>query len=257
MSIRAAATALGPRPRTAAVASAYRIYLPWLACIGLLVVTGLFITFVGGGLENHPYRFLFEPTMVAIVAVAGGVGVHLASRTGFPAAWDRRVNTRMRFGYPLAIGAVFGVVAIVLDLTTGSIAFILDVTGGDRFNAPFPASILLYSGGAVVLEVIYRLLAIPVVLWIAFQLGLPERYRLISFVILAVLTSLIEPLSQAEVAFEAGRYDLAYSQFALAFAGNLAQAYFFLRAGFLAAISVRLGNYAVWHVLYGGLICVC
>jgi hypothetical protein len=257
MTIRAAASALGPPPMTGNVASQYRIFLPWLACVGLLVSTGLFITFVGGGLENHPYRALFDPLMVAIVAVAGGVGVHLASRAGFPAGWDERVGNRVRFVYPLALGAALGVVAIAIELTTGGIAFILNDMGRDRFNAPFPASILLYSGGAVVLEVIYRLLAIPAVLWIALRLGLPDRYRLTVFVVLALLSSLIEPLSQTEVALEAGRFDLVYSQFALTFAGNLAQAYFFLTGGFVAALSVRLGQYAVWHVVYGGLICVC
>lgn len=237
--------------------SAYRTFLPWLACVGLLVATSLFIAFVGGGLEDDPRRVLFEPATVAVLGVLGGLGVLLASRTGFPAAWDARIGHRRRFVYPLAIGAVLGIVAVALELATGGISFFLEETGRDRFNAPLPAGILLYAGGAIGLEVIYRLLMIPLVLWIALRLGFPQRHLLKLFVVLAILTSLIEPSSQTEIAFAAGRDDLAYSQFALGLAENLAQAYWFLNGGFLAAISVRLGHYAIWHVIYGGLICAC
>lgn len=234
-----------------------RIFMPWMVCIGLLVVTGLFIRFIGGGLEDDPRREFFSPVTIAIVALTGGLGVYLASRTGFPAAWDRRVSHRLRFVFPLAVGAVLGVVSVILEVLTGGISFMVETLGMERFNAPFPGSILLYSGGAVVLEVVYRLLPIPVVLWIALRLGLPERYRLAAFVVLALVTSLLEPSGQTAVAIEAGRFDLAYSQFALGFGYNLIQAYFFLKGGFLAALSVRWGHYAIWHVIYGGLICAC
>jgi hypothetical protein len=255
--VRTSWAGLGPAPTPGGGQSAYRVYLPWLACIGLLVVTSLFITLVGGGLEDDPRRVLFEPLTVVVLSVLGGLGVLLASRAGLPAAWDSRISHRRRFVYPLAVGAIFGVVAIALELSTGSIAFFLEETGRERFNAPLPAGVLLYAGGAVGLEVIYRLLMIPLVLWLALRLGFPQRHMLKLFVVLAVLTSLIEPSSQTEVAFAAGRYDLAYSQFALGLAENLAQAFWFLNGGFLAAISVRLGHYAIWHVVYGAIICGC
>lgn len=45
--------------------------------------------------------------------------------------------------------------------------------------------------------------------------------------------------------------------YASGFAFNLTQAYFFRQYGFLAALSVRLGDYLVWHIIYGNLICNC
>jgi hypothetical protein len=237
--------------------SAAGIFLPWIACVALMAVTGLFIHFVGAGLETDPRKDMFGVTGIAVFGLLGGLGVFLASRTGFPAAWDARIGNRVRFVYPLALGAGLGVVSVVLELLTGGIAFVLDDLDRDVFNAPLPGSVLLYSAGAVVLEVVYRLLPIPVVMWVAQRFGFPERHRLKLFWVLAVLTSLLEPSGQTAIAIDAGRYDLAISQFALGFGYNLAQAYWFLRAGFLASLSVRWGHYAIWHVIYGGLICAC
>ena len=233
------------------------IFLPWVACVGLLILTGLFIRFVGGGLEDDPRKGLFGPIPVAIVALVGGLGVYLASRTGFPAAWDRRITNRSRFLYPVALGVALGVVSIVLELATDGIEFALEEMDWERFNAPLPGSLLLYAAGSIVLEVVYRLLPIPLVLWVASKLGFAERHQLKLFWVLAVLTAMLEPFGQTAFAIEANRYDLAVSQFTLGFVYNLAQAYWFLRAGFLAALSVRWGHYAIWHIIYGGIICAC
>jgi hypothetical protein len=192
-----------------------------------------------------------------LFAVTGALGVYLASLTGFPAAWDARVNNRVRLLYPTILGIALGTVSIALEALTGGIAFFLETTGMERFNAPLPGSILFYSAGAFALEVIYRLLPLPLVLWIAGRLGLPERHNLRLFWLLAAVTSLLEPLGQTLMAFESGRPDIALTQFALSFVFNLSQAYWFLVGGFLSALNVRLGHYAVWHVLYGGVICMC
>jgi hypothetical protein len=169
--------------------SAAGIFLPWIACVALMAVTGLFIHFVGAGLETDPRKDMFGVTGIAVFGLLGGLGVFLASRTGFPAAWDARIGNRVRFVYPLALGAGLGVVSVVLELLTGGIAFVLDDLDRDVFNAPLPGSVLLYSAGAVVLEVVYRLLPIPVVMWVAQRFGFPERHRLKLFWVLAVLTS--------------------------------------------------------------------
>lgn len=234
-----------------------RTFLPWTACVGLLALTGLVIGVFGAGLEDDPRRELFGPLPVAIVGLVGLFGVYLASQAGIPAAWDSRVSNRVRFAYPLAIGAALGVVSIGLELLTGGISFVVQDLGLERFHAPLPGSILFYSAGSVILEVIFRLLPIPLVLWVALRAGLPERHRLALFWAVAVLTSVLEPWGQTAVAIDAGRTDLALTQGALGFGYNLIQAYWFLRAGFLASLSVRWGHYAIWHILYGGIICAC
>lgn len=237
--------------------SIVRTFVPWLACVALLAITGLFINLVGGGLEDDPRRALFGPMSIALFAVTGAMGVFLASLTGFPVGWDARVDHRVRFLYPASLGVVLGIVSVALEVVTSGISFFLDTTGMERFNAPLPGSVLFYSAGAVVLEVVYRLLPIPLVLWIASKFGLPVRHRLKFFWVLAAVTSLLEPFGQTMMAFAAGRPDIAISQFVLSFFFNLSQAYWFLVGGFLSSLNVRLGHYAMWHVLYGGAICMC
>jgi hypothetical protein len=237
--------------------SLLRLQLPWAACAGLVAATGLFITFVGAGLEDDPRKALFGLIPVVLFALLGALGVYLSSLVGLPAALDLRVTNRSRFFYPALVGLFLGIVSIVIELLSGGIDFVLREMAWDRFNAPLPGSLLLYSAGAVILEVVYRLLPIPLLMWVASKLGYPDRLKLFLFWSLAVLTSVLEPAGQTAFAFDAGRPDVALSQFALGFVYNLAQAYWFLRAGFLAAISLRWGHYAVWHIIYGGLICAC
>jgi hypothetical protein len=234
-----------------------RTYGPWLACVGLIVVTGLFIYFVGAGLEDDPRKALFSPISIAVVASLGALGVFLSTKTGFPSALDPCISNRTRFIYPFLIGLGLAVISIDFELLTNGIDFAVADLELERFNAPLPGSILLYSAGAVVLEVAYRLLPIPLVLWCAAKLGLPDRHRLKLFWLLAILTAVIEPFGQTLVAVEAARWDIAGSQFALGFAYNLAQAYWFFQGGFLSALSLRWGHYALWHIAYGGLICAC
>src|SRR5262249_48585047 len=127
------------------------------------------------------------------------------------------------------------------------------------FNAPWPGSPLFYTGGAVVVEVFYRLLPIPLVLWLVSSLLLRGRFQSQIFWVLAGLTSLIEPWTQAlpELGTEGVTVSSVAAAFAIAFGQNLTQAVFFRRYGFVAAIAVRVGMYMVWHVGYGNFICHC
>jgi hypothetical protein len=66
---------------------------------------------------------------------------------------------------------------------------------------------------------------------------------------LAVLTSLLEPFGQLMYTSVVPGAVLALVMANL-FALNLTQAAFFRRAGFLAAILVRVAFYLVWHALH-------
>jgi len=70
------------------------------------------------------------------------------------------------------------------------------------------------------------------------------------FWVLADLTSLIEPVSQAAVLGVLPGTLLAAVLIEI-FAVNLAQTYLFRAYGFLAAIVMRLGLYLAWHIIRG------
>jgi hypothetical protein len=120
-----------------------------------------------------------------------------------------------------------------------------------------PGSLLFYAGGAVIVEVIYRLLPIPVLMWLISNVLLRGRGQSAAFWVLALLTSALEPLSQDLPALQAGAVLVASTQFVAHYAFNFIQAVLFRRSGFLAAIVVRMAFYLVWHIIYGNLICRC
>ena len=125
------------------------------------------------------------------------------------------------------------------------------VTGLSRLNAEtfgvpstdidFPASVLVYSAAAGYVEIIFRLLPIPLFMWLTSNLILRGRGRTPVFWVLAVLTSLIEPLSNVSTrVLPPVPFLFVLMQ---SFGINMAQAITFRRQGFLAAIIVRVAFY--------------
>jgi hypothetical protein len=101
----------------------------------------------------------------------------------------------LRFVYPILIGIAVGVFHSVADLFTHWTAT-FSTPGGGPFNAPFPGSVLFYSGGAIIVEVFYRLIPIPLVVVLVSNLLLRGRWQQQVFWLLAVVSSLVEPVSQ-------------------------------------------------------------
>jgi len=129
---------------------------------------------------------------------------------------------------------------------------------GDRFSVPWPGSPLFYTAGAIEVEVLYRLLSVPLVLWLISNVLLRGPWQAPVFWILAVLTSLIEPADQDLRVLDKGA-SLAQVGSALSpdLLLNLAQVVIFRTYGFPAAILTRVAFYLVWHVAYGNFICAC
>ncbi len=251
-------TRLAPADRRDRLVNSARI---WLGCVAFLAVVNLYIAFVGGGLEKDPRIGLFSWPSIAIFGVAGAVGVWLSHRTGFPAAWDSRISNRERLVYPILVGLAFGVALVAHDLLFHwTDAFRRLNPELPSFNAlgPFPGPLLFYSGGAIIVEVFYRLLPIPLLLWLISNLALRGRAQDRVFLVLAALTSLIEPATQDLIALQRSELVAAASAvFVIDYVLNFAQAILFRRYGFLASILLRVAAYAVWHVIYGNYVCGC
>ena len=102
--------------------------------------------------------------------------------------------------------------------------------------------------GAIASEVIFRLLPIPVLLWLISNLLLRGRERERTFWVLAVLTSFIEPITQSVVMTVLPPYAFGFVLLQQ-FGANLAQAALFHKYGFLASIALRIGFYLIWHMV--------
>jgi hypothetical protein len=187
--------------------------------------------------------------MLAVWLVAGLIGIWFSHRTGFPGAWDARISHTQRFLVPVALGLAFGVVLTVFDVITGYTAFLANLYGLPSANIEFPANVLIYPAGAIIVEVLYRLLPLPLLLWLISNVLLRGRAQETVFWILAVVTSLQEPLSQDLAALPMGPVVFGL-KFAQSFGFNFAQAVVFRRYGFLAAIVVRVAMYVIWHMIY-------
>jgi hypothetical protein len=229
----------------------------WLLLVALLALVRLYTLTIGVELQSDSRSALFDWPFVVVFGVLGLIGVWFAHRTGFPAALDPRIGNRQRFLVPVAAGLGVGLVLVLQEMVTGGIQLFLNETGLPRFNAPLPGAVLFYAGGAIIVEVIYRLLTIPVLLWLISGVLLRGRGQAQVFWALAAITSLIEPVTQEVGLLAAGLVGAFALHFATGYVFNFAQAAAFRRYGFLSAIALRWAAYLVWHIGYGNLICQC
>ncbi len=165
------------------------------------------------------------------------------NKAGFPDFWESRIGNRSRIFLPLAIGIVFG----LLDVLVFKILLHHEpYTELPPFLQPFPYSILLYFSGALEVEVFYRLIPLTLICitghW--FKQG---KYAHLFFWMAAILTSVREPLEQ----LSGGSALLILYSFSSGFLMNFLQAIWYKKAGFPAALFIRLGHYLIWHILLG------
>jgi hypothetical protein len=183
------------------------------------------------------------------VAVLGAVGAFLSTRTGFPDALSPRISNRQRIYVPALIGIGFALVLITFDVVTGYSRLAAAHFGVEQQYSDPLSMLLIFTAAPAYVEAVYRLFPIPLMLLLISNLALRGRWQKPIFWVLAVLTSLLEPLSQTTWALAVSAPIFAVA-FAHGFALNFAQATLFRRYGFVASIVLRLGFYLVWHVAY-------
>lgn len=222
----------------------------WLVLMAYWAVADLvFARFPPGGRAVEPDGWLTH-----ILFTTGGLAaIWCMHRTGFPAAWDARIPASRRLLIPALLGIFLGFLAVAIETVTGATE-VLESELGEDFTVAFPGSLLAYSAGAIVWEMVFLLLPVPLLLWLVSNVGLKGRGQARTFWVLAVLSSLLEPalqgglLSESDGALGPGVFVVYVAH---AFAFNLAAAAGFRRYGLLAAVLVRLSYYLIWHIGYG------
>jgi hypothetical protein len=255
-----------PGPLDPPATSARRFRLPstvvaWLGMLGYLIAAKLILALMPP-IDIEVIASEFTWTAIAIVGVLGLIGAFLAEPTGFMPALDARVTSRQRLVLPILGGAAIGVAAVLIDIVTHGTKFIEAQLGEASFNVSFPTSLLVYTAGAVSVEMLYRLLPFPLLMGLIGYIILRRRWEHRTFVVLAVILSLFEGLTQGLgllfmkpsenvwVPF----FTVFLPYFATNYPLNLAQAFLFRRYGLLASYFMRVGYYLIWHILYGSLI---
>lgn len=187
-------------------------------------------------------------TVLAPILLLGALGVYLSIRSrmtpdplGAP-----------RAGHPVTAavgsGIILGLIAVGLDLITDFSGLIAQRLGIDSIHIDFPDSVFVYLAGAVVVECLYRLIPISIIYFLVARLVLRGRGEGGVFWVLAVLTSFVEPLSQAGLA---GERALIWLLCAVIFAFNLVEALLWRRYGWISLLLSRLTFYLIWHVMAG------
>ncbi len=226
----------------------------WLALMAYWAIADSILTIFpnSSGRQLPPDGWL---THLAITLI-GLAAVWCMHRSGFPAAWDERFPAQRRLLLPLVVGATFGLLAIAMELYFGTLRD-MQATTASKITVAFPQSLLVYSSGAIYLEFLFLIAPVSLLLWLISGVMLRGRGQVPTFWVLAVLSSSIEAALQgpAVLAAAEGAVDpLAFGLYALHnFGFNFGAAMLFRRYGLLAPVLVRLGDYLVWHVLFGNL----
>jgi hypothetical protein len=155
---------------------------------------------------------------------------------------------------PTLWGLGIGLVAMATEAVTGWTKIAATQMKLPSIHIDWPASLLIYPGGAIIVEVLYRTFLIPVLLWLVSSVILRGRFEDRLFWTLAALTSLLEPLSQDLTGILHGPQPFTSGiVFAEDFALNFVQAATFRKYGFVSAVWVRVVFYLLWHVLWPAL----
>ena len=227
----------------------YNSPIIWLFLVAYLGLAAFLVTVV------FPVQFVdrsqsgvFEPQGVIAIGVMGLIGVWLSMRTGFPNAWDAKVSNTQRLIIPIIAGLLLGSLFLATDLVTHMSRLQQEQLNIQATDVAFPASIFVYSAGAIFVEVVYRLLPIPMLLAMIsiFVRGQSAREKV--FWVVAILTSMIEPLTNTAAAQYLTPLALTFV-LVQAFGANLLQAVFFRKYGFLAAILLRVALYIPSHII--------
>lgn len=227
----------------------YNSLIVWLLLVVYLGLAAFLVTNV------FPVQFIdrsqsgvFETQGIIAIGVMGLIGVWLSMRTGFPNAWDTRVSNSQRLFIPIITGLLLGSLFLVTDLITDMSRLQEEHLNIQSTDVAFPASIFVYSAAAIFVEVVYRLLTIPLLLGLISIFVRSQGAREKVFWVLAILTSLIEPLTNTAASQYLAPLALTFV-LVQSFAANFLQAVFFRKYGFLAAILLRVAFYIPFHVI--------
>jgi hypothetical protein len=228
-----------------------RNYLAFALLMACLIAVHFVLAFNAGATKSVSQAAVFSWTALAIIGGLGFASTFFLNRTRLRGIWDPSVPIMQRVGWPTILGLSIGIAVVAIDLLTGWSHTVASEAHLTTIHIAFPLSIPIYFGGAILVTIIYYYVLIPFIDWIvAYQL-LKGRGENTVFWTAGSLLALVEPITQGD--FSAiPRHGLPALAGALGDIGlNFAQVFFLRRSGLVAAATVRIGFYLVWHVIYG------
>jgi hypothetical protein len=124
--------------------------------------------------------------------------------------------------------------------------------GAEKIAPTLAGALLGYLSGGILIDIVYFLILIPPVVYFVSDRLLNGQKQAIVFWSIATPLALWEPLTNPPLSFSIDAFG-AIGALAIVVSGSvlgLVQAWFMRAYGFVALVFVRIGLYAVTHVLY-------
>lgn len=222
----------------------------------LLVVIKLLFDFYPGDfpVKGQANAFTWPIVLGIILLGLGGLFAERRLRTRglFPEPFESAEGERRSLMIAIVTGLAYGVLTVVQDISAPGTGNPLNIA--EWPHVPWPWSIPFYAFGAILLELMLRLGALCILVWLIHVVVFRRRWLLPTFwaVNLAVATYEILPAVMEDAA--AGRWtSVALSPLEPLYWTNVFEGWLLLRFGWFSPIAFRLAFYLVWHVIYGGL----
>ncbi len=196
-------------------------------------------------------KAIFSWPAIGVLSSLGLLSVIFLNLTKLKGLWDTNVGIKQKLIYPVITGLLFGAIQVAYDIITGLSALDAANMGVESLNVAFPYSIAFYFGGAVITNILYYLILIPIVVFIVSTKLLKGKSEGIVFWTIGIMAALIEPLTNPGLNYvtQHGLTGIPVILFVLLI--NLLSIWFIRKYGFISAIFLRVGHYSVWHILYG------
>jgi hypothetical protein len=215
--------------------------LAMFACLaGTLILCKLILAPVALDYKTEGQRIVFTWPALAAISAYGFLGVYLSWKAGFPPMWNERMQSGRGPIIAAAHGLVVGLAAVALD----SIRPVAEVLGLKSVHIPLPEAIPFYWYGAVVSEIWYHL--VPVPLFILVFGGKHHRQK--AFWAALIILSAWE--NRRFVTNPALWNAIECLRNLQTYAANASEIWLFRRYGFLAALLQRLASYSIWHIAW-------
>jgi hypothetical protein len=184
----------------------------------------------------------------------GTLGLLLSRKLGLPEIWDASVSNRKRFLIPGLVGLGSAIVIIIGD------QLFAPINGIGHFpHPPFPISVLATIAAGIGEEIMFRLFFICFWTWLVSRVILRGRWQEQIFGVFSFMAAIAFGMAHLPsimflngwTSMEQVPSMLVVEMVLLNGVLGLLAAYYFRKAGFLAAVGIHFWADIFWHVLWG------